>query len=75
MQYLCALKRAWRKQHGETDAWIAELAATPGVTLVGEPLFGRQVIEVDQATLDALVQRYGEMLHFEPVTEYRKLDD
>ncbi len=75
MQYLCALKRSWRKEHGESDAWMAELAGTPGVSLVGEPLFGRQMIEVDEATLDDLTQKYGEMLHFEPIAEYRNLDD
>ena len=75
MQYLCAMKRAWRKEHGESDAWMAELAGTPGVTLVGEPLFGRQTIEVDKATLDTLMLKFGDMLHFEPVSEYRQLDE
>jgi len=74
MQYLCALKRSWRKAHGESDAWMAKLAETPGVALVGEPLFGRQMIEADQATLDDLTLNYGEMLQFEAITEYRKLD-
>ncbi len=75
MQYLCAMKRSWRKEHGESDAWMADLADMPGVTLVGEPLFGRQMIEVDKPTLDDLMLKYGEMLHFEPITEYRKLDE
>lgn len=68
MQYVIAAKREFRDQL-RTD-WINKVQSVAGVTICGEPKFGRLIIEASDDAIEAVRAVLGGAFHIEPITRY-----
>jgi len=73
MEVVIALKRERREDAPED--WPRMVAETPGVSVAGEPMFGRLMAEVSDEAMAELTEKMGELLLIEPVIRHFPSDE